>query len=114
MKTIDEIYEHIGESIVTAVEHDNWTIAQLDIEIVGTGVVGYTGEYSIEAEKHDLSIRKLPREIRSWIRELHELTTAGGNNRWNRSVFTLTPDGKFNMEFIWDQALHDEVERLSE
>lgn len=40
--------------------------------------------------------------------ELHEITTEGGNNRWNRAVFTLTPNGVFDMEFIWDQDLHNE------
>ena len=47
------------------------------------------------------------------LHHLHQITTKGGHNRWNRAVFKLWPDGKFNMEFIWDQELHDEIERLN-
>jgi hypothetical protein len=111
--TVDEIYLNIGQSIVNAIEEDNWTNARLNFEIVGTGVVGYTGDYNIGETNHDISVRKIPRDIRTWIRELHEITTEGGSNKWNKSVFTVTPDGKFDMEFIWDQALQDEIERLA-
>jgi len=111
--TVDEIYLNIGQSIADAIEQDNWTKAWLNLEFVGTGVVGYTGDYEIGNVTHNISVRKIPRDIRDWIRELHQITTAKGNNRWNRAVFTLTPDGKFDMEFKWDQELQDEVERLS-
>ncbi|MCH5684220.1 hypothetical protein LWM68_08070 [Niabella sp. W65] len=56
---VDEIYMNIGQSIMNAIEEVNWTTAQLNIEIVGTGVVGYTGNYKIGTEKHDISIRKI-------------------------------------------------------
>ncbi|MFJ1383113.1 hypothetical protein [Capnocytophaga canimorsus] len=36
-----------------------------------------------------------------------------GNNQWNKAIFTLFPNGNFDMEFIWDQAWHDEIVRLS-
>lgn len=113
MKSIDEIYHDIAQSIVATIENDNWTAAQLHIEVVGEGVVGYTGQYTIGTEKHDIAVRKLPREIRNWIRELHEITTEGGNNKWNRAIFKLTSSGKFEMEFNQDEALQDEIERLS-
>lgn len=113
MKTVDEIYLDIGQSIANAIEEDNWTNARLDIKIVGAGVVSYTGNYNIGDATHDLSVRKIPRDIRNWIRELHEITTADGSNKWNESVFTLTPGGKFDMEFIWDQQLQDEIELLA-
>lgn len=111
--TVDEIYLNIGQGISNAIEEDNWANARLIIEIVGTGVVGYTGDYYIGSAKHDIAIRKIPREIRNWIKELQEITTERGSNKWNRAVFTLSPNGKFDMEFIWDQELHDEIERLA-
>ncbi|SDK12882.1 Protein of unknown function, DUF600 [Pedobacter sp. ok626] len=113
METINEIYLNIAQGIVNAIEEDNWTNALLEIEIVGTGVVGYSGAYNIGETNHDMSVRKMPRDIRNWIRELHAITTKGGNNKWNRAVFSLKPDGKFDMEFIWDQVLQDEIERLA-
>ncbi|HEX7801699.1 MAG TPA: immunity protein YezG family protein [Pseudoxanthomonas sp.] len=111
--TIDEIYSNIGQNIFNSIEDGNWTKATLNIEIVGDGVVGYSGEYEIGGDIKDISVRKISRDIRSWIRELHGITTEKGNNKWNRAVFNLTRDGKFDMDFIWDQALQDDIERLA-
>jgi hypothetical protein len=111
--TVDEIYLNIAQSMSAAIEHDNWTLAELDIEVVANGVVGYTGNYDVDNKAIDISVRKISRDIRNWIKELHSITTDRGNNKWNRAIFTLTPDGKFGMEFIWDQALHDEIAKLS-
>jgi glutathione peroxidase-family protein len=47
------------------------------------------------------------------FKELHSITTENSENKWNRAKFTLEPTGKFNMEFEWDQALFDEIERLN-
>lgn len=110
--TVDEIYLQIAQEMVKAIADDAWTSARLEFELTGNGVVGYTGDYSIGATKHDISVRKISREIRSRIKALHEITTGGEHNKWNRAVFTLAPDGKFDMAFIWDQELHDEVEKL--
>ncbi len=111
--TADEIYVNIGQGISNAIDEPHWTNAKLDIEIVGDGVVGYTGDYQVNSNTIDLSVRKIPRDIRNWLKELHSITTEGGSNKWNRAVFTLEPQGKFEMEFIWDQELHDEIEKLS-
>ena len=110
--TVDEIYVNIAQSIADAIEQSSWTSAKLDIEVQEDGVVGYTGAYQVDNATVDLSVRKIPRDIRNWLRELHSITTDGGNNKWNRAIFSLAPDGKFDMEFVWDQALHDEIESL--
>jgi hypothetical protein len=111
--TVDEIYLKIGEEIVKVIETGVWTNSRLEFEITGEGVVGYTGDYLENNEPMDISVENINDDIADWINELHEITTEGGSNRWNKSVFTMTPDGKFDMEFIWDQELHDEVERLA-
>lgn len=111
--TVDEIYSNIAQSIAGSIEDDNWTTAKLIIEIVADGVVGYSGEYEAGGDIKDIFVRKISRDIRSWIRELHKVTTQGGSNKWNRAVFSLARDGKFHMDFIWDQALQDDIERLA-
>jgi len=51
-----------------------WTTTiKLDIEIVGDGVVGYTGDYQVNNTSHDLSVRKILRDIRNWLKELHSI-----------------------------------------
>lgn len=112
--TVDEIYLKIAKEIVKVIGSTNWTNARLECEIVGDGVVGYTGDYLENDEQQDMSVENIDDDITEWLNELHEITTEGGNNRWNKSVFTLARDGKFNMEFIWDQELHDQIEKLNQ
>ena len=46
------------------------------------------------------------------VGRLYELTQHSIPNHkdWNRAIFTLFPNGKFEIEYIWDQALQDEVD----
>ena len=65
------------------------------------------------ANKKDIEVENIDDDVTDWLSQLHEITTEGGNNKWNRAIFTLFSTGKFDMEFIWDQELNDEIERLS-
>jgi hypothetical protein len=91
--TVNEIYERIAQNLHNAIDSPNWEKAVLNIEFEGEGVVGYNGDYEDKAEKKSIYVRQISREIRHWIRELRT--------------------GKFDVEFIWDQELNDEIERLS-
>lgn len=111
--TVDEIYTRIGQEIVNVIESDNWTSARLIFERVGSGVVGYTGRYIENDSISDIDVEDINDDISDWINELHEITTEGGNNKWNRAIFIVTSEGKFDMELIWDEELNNEIERLS-
>lgn len=106
--TVDEIYEKIGHAIVDSIEVDDWNKAQLALEVVGNSV-DFKG-YLNENERFDAPGGFL---LAKSILNLHAITTEGDNNKWNRAIFTLFSTGKFDMEFIWDQELNDEIERLS-
>jgi len=111
--TIDEIYLNIGQSIVNAIDDERWNHAKLNIEVVGTGVVSYNGEYITDNnETKNISVRNISRDIRNWIRELHDIPNEG-DNKWNKAFFTINTQGKYNMEFIWDEKLDTEIARLS-
>ncbi|GIM58572.1 hypothetical protein [Capnocytophaga canimorsus] len=113
---VEEIYLKIGQEVFNAVQSDNWTEAKLYLEVTGderNSVVGYTGEYIENNKVKNLSIRNISRELRLWVKDLHKITTEGGNNQWNKAIFTVFPNGNFDTEFIWDQAWHDEIVRLS-
>ncbi len=58
--TVDEIYANIGKGIFNAIDNNKWTEARLLIQVVGTGVVGYTGDYKVGETTHDLSVSKIP------------------------------------------------------
>ncbi|KQM77873.1 hypothetical protein ASE74_15855 [Pedobacter sp. Leaf216] len=110
--TVDEIYTAIAKEILNVINNE-WEKACLEFEFVGEGVVGYTGDYFKNDTRKNIEVENIDDSISDWLSKLHEITTEGGNNKWNRSVFTLFSTGKFAMEFIWDQELNDEIERLS-
>ncbi len=110
--TVDEIYLKIGQEIFNVIESENWEKARLEIEVLGDGVVGYTGDYIEKNDVENIDVENID-DKDEWLIELHKITTEGGNNRWNRAVFSITSEGQFDMEFIWDQELNDEIERLS-
>ncbi len=109
MKTVNEIYLEIGQGIFDLIEFDNWTEAKLFI-IRLFKAVRFNGNYVLEdGSKKYLDVRSIEIETDS-IHDLHTITTEGGHNRWNRLEFTLFPDFKFDLQFIWDQELQDEVD----
>ncbi len=76
------------------------------------GVVEHTGFYLKESgEKEWLDIFNSDFD-ESCIQELYEITQNHPleHKNWNRAIFTLYPDNKFDMEYIWDQELQDRVD----
>lgn len=108
METVDEIYHKIGQSIMDNINTDDWKIAKLNIEVLGSsvGLKGYLEEDKRFDAPSDFFLSRS-------ILNLHKITTENPKNKWNRAIFTLFPNGKFDMEFIWDQALQDEIEKLA-
>jgi hypothetical protein len=110
--SISEIYKQIGQKLSDHFENNDWKEITLKIMRVDK-TVSFEGNYLDNMNSgHNLDVSLGYTESKV-IHELHKITTEGGNNRWNRAVFKLLPDGKFDMEFIWDQELHDEIERLN-
>ena len=74
-------------------------------------MVGFNGgHYDLQGAFKSFALKEFPREIRTAIKELHEVTTNGDQNRWNRAKFTITPDKKIEIDFIWDQEWQDRVD----
>ena len=48
------------------------------------------------------------------VLELYTLTQTEPpiHQNWNRAKYTLFPKGKMEIEYIWDEALQNEVDRL--
>ncbi|HEY8400102.1 MAG TPA: immunity protein YezG family protein [Cytophagaceae bacterium] len=53
---------------------------------------------------------KFDDDLEEKIKWLHTTTTEEDKNKWNKAKFSVTPDGKFDMEFIWDQEWQDEID----
>jgi Protein of unknown function, DUF600 len=105
---VNNIYLEIANCIVGSI-NAGWAKALLKIEIQ-EGVTGYNLAYYDNAEiRKSVRLIKTP-NISEYIQELHAITTEGCHNRWNKLEFTLFPDGKFDLQFIWDQAWQDEID----
>jgi hypothetical protein len=108
---VEEIYTAIGQSIVDSIDAD-WEKSILRITYTGNSIkynLGYWDTEDIEKDSDYVG----GYEIMKKIDKLHEITTEGGHNKWNRIEFKLTADGDMELEFIWDQELFDELERLA-
>jgi hypothetical protein len=112
MKTIDDIYSTIASNI-NSVINEEWIGAELNIEAIGE-MASFTGNYvNKNDQKQQLDVDQFDFDLTFDILELQKITTEDDRNRWNRAIFYLQSDGEFDMQFIWDQELHDEVVRLS-
>ena len=112
MKTIDDIYSSIASNINSVIKEE-WIAAALNIEAIGE-MVSFTGSYvNINDQKQQLDVDQFDFDLTFDILELQKITTEDDRNRWNRAIFSLQSDGAFDIQFIWDQELHDEVIRLS-
>ncbi len=109
--TVNEIYTFIGQELFDAIpeEISNWEKAimyckRLDRFFTGGGKL-YLSNKEIKLDNFEAGW-----EMSRYIHELHAITTEGGHNRWNKLEFTLYPDFKFNLNFIWDQEWQDEID----
>ena len=113
-RTIDDIYTSIAQYLSACINED-WGDVILEVEREADDVIGYTGVYnSISGKQKNLSVSKLEDQVDDDFDELYAIMTAEGyHHKWNRATFKLTPDGKFSIDFNWDQVLADEVESYS-
>jgi len=107
--TVNDIYLSFGEALHESTVDEDWKSAHLFILCL-EGTARFNAHYlNIKDEKTSIKARNFSKLYES-VHELHAITTEGGHNRWNRLEFTLFPDFKFDMKFIWDQELQDEVD----
>ena len=108
---VNDLYKVIAESIQNSAKEE-WNEAVLRL-MVTNKVVEYNLNF-FESNGGKKSARFVrPDNMSEIILDFHKAMTEGSSNHWNRAIFKLWPGGKFDMEFIWDQELHDEIERLN-
>jgi len=106
--TVNEVYNRLGSFLIDIIPDSQWKKAELNIEIQ-PGMLGMSGGCFCKGQVISLRTR-YDDELKSAVKWLHQITTEGGSNKWNKAVFTITPDKKFDMEFIWDQEWQTEVD----
>ena len=90
----------------------HWAKAVIKI-IRFDGTVRFEGEYN---DRSDDLTKNMEVNFGFWearvVHNIYKITTCEPpvHKDWNRAIFTLYPDNKFEIEYIWDQQLQDEVD----
>ncbi len=112
---VNEIYNLIGQNIVECID-DNWKEAVLYIEAYLNTYIEYSGHFfDKQGIKKNLDMEKFNFiELKKSIYDLLKIMTKGSDkNKWNKAVFHVWANNKFEMEFNWDQELDDEINNPS-
>lgn len=113
MAEVSEIYQYIADSIVASISEE-WQSCVLNIELTDKKSVGYNLNY-VDSRGENKSV-KLENAffVSRHLKELHTNHIVGekGFAKWNKAIFKLSSDHRFEMEFIWDQKMHDLIEFL--
>lgn len=108
--TIDDVYKSIADNIIANVA-EGWSKAHITAERGGDNALSLEGGYDNgEGVFTPFKFRNFDRRVIADFHQLHKITTKGDSNRWNRASYILHPDGKFSINFQWDQKLADDAE----
>jgi hypothetical protein len=116
MKIQDESYYYTQiaiyvKSCIPNEDVDKWEYAVFN-KYYSHGAAPGDGFYYIgEIEK---SLQFLPISQLGILEGLSIFTKANNYAPWNKIVFKLYPNNKFEIEYIWDQAHHDQEERWAQ
>ena len=113
MNSIKSILVDLAINMRKAIDED-WIKSVLHIEVL-KGYSSYKGKYykSEECQGNNISVSKFDYIIDTNLIELHRLTQDEAplkHKNWNRAIFTLFSDNKFEIEYIWDQELQDQMD----
>jgi hypothetical protein len=102
----------LANLIIDSLKSESFRTAWLNIEMA-SDVIAMDGEYiDLSGNKKNMEVESEIQHFKA-VRNIKEITQSHPlqHARWNRAKFTISSDGKFNMEYVWDQSLQDEVEK---
>ncbi len=111
----EDIFFELALAAKKSVEKvQNWTKAILKIKRF-EGNVGFESFYALNVEDEIPIDTQVSYKTAMAVNELHKnmATLFGNNSKWNRLIFILFPDNKIKVEYIWEEQLQNEVDRLN-
>lgn len=102
-----DVYKLIANTICNSID-DDWEKAVVEIESSFNRMLSTSAHYirkNGEEKAFELQDDDQEEDLGEIIFGLQE--SMFGKHKWNRAVFTLESNGKFNMDFKWDQELQD-------
>jgi len=115
MRSQKEIFNQIAISIIDVLpQGEQFKYAVLEIKRLDRNV-GFTGYYITPNEsKKWLDIFSFKLDT-SYIEDLYQITQTQPpiHANWNRAKYTLYPEGKMQIDYIWDEELQQEVDKYN-
>jgi len=107
---MEEIFKKLATKLIEDIGDVQWEKVILDL-IRLEGSVRFSAIFINESQSSDLEVSFGFWEARD-VHKLYNITQSepAVHTNWNRAKYTLFPDGKMEMEYIWDQELQDEVD----
>ena len=108
---MEEVFQKLGSRLKADLEDVKWVKSSLEIMRLQSTVRFSANYQDQEDNTKDVEVNFGFWEARS-VHKLYEITQNHPleHKNWNRAIFTLYPDNKFDMEYIWDQELQDRVD----
>lgn len=113
--TLKESFAKLAIKVQEDLSNIPWKKAEIKIVRL-EGAVKFEGEYFNEYEdlRKNIEVNFGFWEARA-VHNIHKITTTEFPkvDNWNKAIFTLSPDNKFEMEYSWDQELQDQVDKYN-
>ena len=112
-RDLNDIYANISAMIIKGIE-DNWSEAVLEVELHALAIA-LSGGYlrSIGTEPSPFSYQREDKKtLINTLIELHLQTGQDEENCWNTMSYHLHTDGRYKVDFSWNQDLADDIERV--
>ncbi len=112
-RNIDEIYSGISAMIVKGI-NASWSEAVLEVEL-HTLAMKLSGGYLCDTVNHVAPFefsKEHKKILMHTLIELHLKTDLNEQSRWNSMVYTLRASGEYTVDFLWNQALADDIEKV--
>lgn len=110
---MEEIFIQLSETLEQCLESKDWKKAVLEITRLDNAV-RFTGYFIDNLQnQQNINVRFGFYDAEA-VHQLYDLTVTHPleHQNWNRAIFTLYPSDEFEIEYIWDEALEQELNNL--
>lgn len=107
-----EIFQLLAAKVLESVDRvPTWQSAALKIKRLEKNV-GFESYYLSETGEQVDVDTSVNYQTAKAVHNLYDITQNHPlpHKNWNRAIFTLFPDNKFDIEYMWDQELQDRVD----
>ena len=112
-RDLDDIYASISAMMIKSMD-SLWSEAVLEVELHALAMKisgGYLQGVGSEPSPFKF-IREDKKFLMNLLLELHLKTDLDDESRWNTMSYHLQIDGKYKVDFLWDQTLADDIEKV--